>query len=79
MSLSPKMQPDIASRTPLSVNGERAETEARTLAELIQSLGFGEREVATALNGSFVPRAARGATLLAEGDKVEIVAPRQGG
>ena len=32
-----------------------------------------------AVNGAFVPRQARAATLLAEGDKVEIVAPRQGG
>ncbi len=73
------MQPDTTSRMALCVNGERAETRAGTLAELIASLGFREHEVATAVNGSFVPRPARSATLLAEGDKVEIVAPRQGG
>ena len=31
------------------------------------------------LNGAFVPREARAATLLYGGDNVEIVAPRQGG
>jgi sulfur carrier protein len=73
------MQSDTTSRTALYVNGEHAETEARTLAQLIDGLGFREGEVATAVNGDFVPRQARSATLLAEGDQVEIVAPRQGG
>jgi sulfur carrier protein len=35
--------------------------------------------VATALNGDFVPRDKRAATQIGNGDKVEIVAPRQGG
>lgn len=73
------MQLDTARRTTVLLNGEQAETEARTLAELIASQGFIGGEVATALNGDFVPRHARAATRLAEGDKVEIVAPRQGG
>ena len=38
-----------------------------------------EAQVATARNGDFVPRQARTATRLAAGDKIEIVAPRQGG
>ncbi len=63
----------------LTVNGEPAETAADTLAALVESLGFAENAVATALNGTFVPRGQRGATGLAAGDKVEIVAPRQGG
>lgn len=61
------------------LNGEAFETEARTLAELVASRGFAATAVATAVNGAFVPREARAATLLAGGDKVEIVAPRQGG
>ncbi|MBX9589315.1 MAG: sulfur carrier protein ThiS [Hyphomonadaceae bacterium] len=65
--------------TALVLNGERTDTGARTLAELIAAQGFGESEVATALNGEFVPRGARAATLLSAGDRVEIVAPRQGG
>ena len=61
------------------VNGEPVETEARTLAELVAGQGFAASAVATAVNGAFVPREARAATLLSGGDKVEIVAPRQGG
>ena len=63
----------------LVVNGERTATPARTLAELVAGRGFVETQVATAINGDFVARSARAATLLREGDKVEIVAPRQGG
>jgi sulfur carrier protein len=63
----------------IRLNGEPTETDARTLAELVASQGYSEAAVATALNGDFVPRHARAATVLADGDKVEIVAPRQGG
>lgn len=61
------------------VNGETAETRAATLAELLAERGFAEAAVATALNGEFVPRAARAETRLAANDTIEIVAPRQGG
>jgi sulfur carrier protein len=61
------------------VNGERVATGARTLADLVAEQGFAETAVATAVNGAFVPRAARAAMQLAADDKVEIVAPRQGG
>jgi sulfur carrier protein len=65
--------------TKIRLNGEQVETDARTLADLVASQGFAESSVATAVNGDFVPRQARTATQLAEGDTVEIVAPRQGG
>jgi len=73
------MHPHMPKRTTILLNGEPAETVAATLAELVAGQGFAEGEVATARNGDFVPRQARAATLLAEGDKIEIVAPRQGG
>jgi sulfur carrier protein len=74
------MQRDATAGTiAILVNGENAGTGARTLAELVADRGFAEGQVATALNGAFVPRQARAATRLAEGDRVEIVAPRQGG
>ena len=75
------MQLDTHDRTStvITVNGEPTETQARTLAELVAARGLAESQVATALNGDFVPKGARAATLLREGDKVEIVAPRQGG
>jgi len=75
----PQMQLHEPSPTRIRLNGEPFETEARTLAELVTGQGFADSAVATAVNGEFVPRQARAATLLAEGDKVEIVAPRQGG
>jgi sulfur carrier protein len=73
------MQLEAAKRTSILVNGEATDTRAVSLADLVAELGFGENAVATALNGAFVPRHARVATLLSANDRVEIVAPRQGG
>ena len=61
------------------LNGERFATDASNLDELCVKLGFAEAKVATAVNGSFVAAAKRGATQIAEADEVEIVAPTQGG
>lgn len=63
----------------ITVNGEIQETGAETLAELCEALGYAEMKIATALNGAFVPAAARSEINLDEDDRVEIVAPRQGG
>lgn len=63
----------------LVVNGEAAETSSATLAALLDERGYGGMKVATAVNGEFVPERARGATALSAGDRIEIVAPRQGG
>ena len=73
------MQLQVGQRIRLLINGEAVATEAVTLAELVASLGHGEGAVATARNGEFVPRSARGETKLAPDDRIEIVAPRQGG
>jgi sulfur carrier protein len=79
MTATPHILPGSARRRSILLNGAPTETTAATLAELVAGQGFADTEVATALNGDFVPRGARAATRLAEGDKVEIVAPRQGG
>ncbi|MDY8110196.1 sulfur carrier protein ThiS [Fulvimarina sp. 2208YS6-2-32] len=63
----------------IMVNGEPREIAAATLKDAVSELGYGEAKVATAVNESFVPATARGATMLAEGDRLEILAPRQGG
>ena len=63
----------------LVVNGEVQELAAATLAEAVKSLDLGEAKIATALNGEFVPARIRQATALKDGDRIEIVAPRQGG
>jgi sulfur carrier protein len=73
------MQLEATKRTRILVNGVAAETMAASLAELVAELGHGEGAVATAVNGDFVPRHARVATRLSAGDRIEIVAPRQGG
>lgn len=61
------------------VNGEPLDTSAKTLGDLCIALGYGDAKIATALNGVFVAASVRSATALSGGDKVEIVAPRQGG
>ncbi|MEP1520202.1 sulfur carrier protein ThiS [Ascidiaceihabitans sp.] len=61
------------------VNGETQETGASTLAALLDALGQGEAKVATSLNEAFVPKQQRTDHSLHDGDRVEIVAPRQGG
>ena len=63
----------------ITVNGERREVAAATLAEALVALDYADAIVATALNGEFVPKRRRVETTLAEGDRIEIVAPRQGG
>jgi len=61
------------------LNGEPRDVRAPRLTAALAELGFGGATVATAINGSFVPAPARDATELAEGDRLEVVAPRQGG
>lgn len=63
----------------LTINGKPEETEAATLAALVEALGKPQANVATALNGDFIPARERAATTLHEGDTVEILAPLQGG
>ena len=63
----------------LLVNGEPHEIAAATLADVLIALDYADAVVATALNGDFVPARKRAATPVKDGDRVEIVAPRQGG
>ena len=61
------------------VNGVWRDTGAAELAAALQELGFGDSVVATAVNGAFVPMSARPAARLVEGDRLEVLAPMQGG
>lgn len=63
----------------ITVNGTAQETGADTLDALLITLGHGAAKVATAVNEAFVPAALRPQQTLNEGDRVEIVTPRQGG
>lgn len=68
-----------ATTSSLIVNGKAVGQTAATLAALLTDLGFNGVRVATAVNGSFVPEAARATTPLNAGDRIEIVSARQGG
>ncbi len=61
------------------VNADPREIQATTLAEALSELGFTSPALATALNGQFVSRAKRVDTRLTEGDRLEVLAPMQGG
>lgn len=62
------------------VNGDAHDIRSASLAGALEELGLGGGAVvATALNGEFVASAARGDTMLADGDRVEVLAPMQGG
>lgn len=61
------------------VNGEWRETGAAQLSAALEELGYGHSIVSTAVNGEFVAAQARAGTSLAEGDRIEVLAPMQGG
>jgi thiamine biosynthesis protein ThiS len=58
----------------LTVNGEdRAFEAVLDVAGLVAVLGLNPRKVAVERNLAIVPRSAYGSTLLADGDRIEIV------
>ena len=64
----------------IEVNGERKELEgSRSLEEAIRALGYEGARIAVAHNDEFVPRGLYATLQLQDGDRLEIVAPMQGG
>jgi sulfur carrier protein len=63
----------------LVVNGQTREVASETLASLLAELEFEGTWLATAVNSSLVRSADRSSCRLNEGDRVEILSPRQGG
>ncbi len=61
------------------INGENVETKNENLVALLSELGYGTAKVATALNEEFIPATSRFDTHLKNGDRLEILAPMQGG
>ena len=61
------------------VNGAWRETEREELAGALEEFGYGGSVVSTAVNGEFIAASARARTVLAEGDRIEVLAPMQGG
>ncbi|MGL3607729.1 sulfur carrier protein ThiS [Rhizobium sp. G187] len=63
----------------LIVNGEAVEADIHTLAELLSKLDYEGDWLATAVNGDLVHREDRASYMLKIGDRIEILAPKQGG
>jgi thiamine biosynthesis protein ThiS len=58
----------------LLVNGERASApDSLTVAGFLQRLGLPDKGVAVERNREIVPKSAYASTLLADGDRIEIV------
>ncbi|MFC4146259.1 sulfur carrier protein ThiS [Micromonospora mangrovi] len=64
----------------LIVNGAGRELPGgSTVAELVQAVTDQQRGLAVAVNGEVVPRGGWPATVLADGDRVEVLSAAQGG
>jgi sulfur carrier protein len=64
----------------ITLNGEpRHVADDATLADLVAALGQPPQALATAVNGEFVPRGARAAVPLRDGDAVFTFQPITGG
>lgn len=61
------------------LNGEACQVTKRTIDKILIEQGYDSDGIATALNGTFVHKHERSSTELHEGDRLEIVAPIQGG
>ena len=61
------------------VNGERTETRATHLPDLLLQLQHQDSHIAIAVNEEVVPRGSWAQQALREGDAIEILTPRQGG
>ncbi len=64
----------------VSINGEKQQlAEALSIAAMMEQLGYTGKGVAVAVNMTFVPIAKYEKTQIHEGDKIDILAPVQGG
>ena len=61
------------------LNGVLTDVTNARLDQTLLELGYGDAKIATAVNGDFVAVLSRSQTNLSEGDRVEVVAPLQGG
>ena len=61
------------------INGQLSELHSKKLSELVHHLEHVPDTVATAVNGSFVPKSERESTMLTDNDEIEIIAPIAGG
>ncbi|GAB1576194.1 MULTISPECIES: sulfur carrier protein ThiS [Bordetella] len=64
----------------ITLNGDAREFPLdTTIAELLDTLGYAGKRIAVERNGEIVPKSQHGATVLRDGDQVEIVVAVGGG
>lgn len=64
----------------ITINGQtRALPAGQTVAELIAALGYTGKRIAVERNGEIVPKSLHAATLLEDGDRLEVVVAVGGG
>jgi sulfur carrier protein len=63
----------------IMLNGVEREVTESGLDQALRELGYYDGAIATAVNGEFVPKTQRLEIVLNEGDRLEVVAPMQGG
>lgn len=61
------------------VNGDWRDVNTNLLAMVLQELGYHQGAFATAVNGTVVPSTERAQAVICEGDRIEVLAPMQGG
>lgn len=63
----------------ITLNGVEREINESVLDQALRELGYYDGAIATAVNGQFIPKTQRLDIALSEGDRIEVVAPMQGG
>jgi len=63
----------------ITINGVVREVLDGRLDQALLELGYCDGAIATAVNGQFIPKTQRLDTVLLDGDRIEVVAPMQGG
>jgi len=63
----------------ITLNGVEREVLEGRLDHALLELGYDDGAIATAVNGQFIPKTQRLDIVLLDGDRIEVVAPMQGG
>lgn len=63
----------------ITLNGVVREVLEGRLDQALLELGYYDEAIATAVNGQFIPKTRRLDIVLLDGDRIEVVAPMQGG
>lgn len=63
----------------VKINGTEENVAGKTVAEVVESLGYNKMRIAVELNMDIVPKSMYGETILKDGDTVEVVSFVGGG